>query len=278
MRVLRMLVVAGFLAALAIVGTLDAAEPPPAEEAALRKVVEKLIAAIEKKDVDAYLALWTAKQRTDKGFRKSHEDFLALADNRMYGNLVFSRTAVAGDKASLRVTTDVSAIDPTTKQPFHVHVVFNFAFVKEDGAWNVAGRTRATDDLVDALRAAQTKAERAALLSREAELLKDRTKRVFTLLVEPAEKLTDEGKFAEALHLNDIAVEVAEALADPWALGHCYVNRGHVFWAQKQYEPTAENFRRALALFREAKHKRMELVTLNLLGCAYTDGGRLTEA
>ncbi|MCA1605122.1 MAG: hypothetical protein LC775_06555, partial [Acidobacteria bacterium] len=107
-----------------------------ADEVRLKKTTEALYQAIERNDLTSYLTFWTEQQQRDKDFVQDLEKFLALAKERRYEHLTFSRISLSGDRASLRVDFNYSDLDDkTNKRRTTLRVFHNLSFTKENGNW-----------------------------------------------------------------------------------------------------------------------------------------------
>ncbi len=137
------------------------------DAAELKAVVEKFFAAFAKKDLDGLMSLWDAKVRASDARRKHYQQMLTYYDHVRVENMTFSHWKIEGSQASVRLTYEMVSVVANTKQENKTIPIANLRFIKEDGVWKLSEWSNATDDLITALKVANTKEERARLLREE---------------------------------------------------------------------------------------------------------------
>src|SRR5262249_26315089 len=101
-------------------------------------------------------------------------------------------------------------------------------------------------EFANALLAAKTDEERAALLKAQPELAPAEIARA---LVRRAERLRDEKQYAEALPAAQFALRLAEQANDHAAQGLAWEQIGRAYTGPRNYRQAVEPYQRGLALF-----------------------------
>jgi CHAT domain-containing protein/tetratricopeptide (TPR) repeat protein len=248
-----------------------------ADEAAIQQLVQRYFAAFDRKDLDAVVACWSAKSPQLGEVKQSAQNRSATLEDQHRVHVQFTRWQIAMGKARVRLRYDLKARDAHTKKPVRATFVSNGVFVKEPDGWKFWQLSEALGDLARALLRAQTKAERAQLLQDDPETIPD----LVNTLNDSADRLAKGGQFAQASQLCELAFEAAGTLGDkegPVVLAKCHWQRGVVAALQSQHAAARADFRRALALFREAKDRQGEAATLINLGATCLEQGQYQEA
>src|ERR1051325_10291323 len=99
-----------------VFSTPTSASAQSADEAALRGLAERFFAAYQKQDIDGLMRLWSEKSPDYATSRQNIQQ--TFAANRLeVKSLTLGKVTMDGDKASLRVVVDVSAIEVKTGKP-----------------------------------------------------------------------------------------------------------------------------------------------------------------
>src|SRR5262245_1589153 len=169
-----------------------------ADEAALRALAQEFYAAYAKKDLDGFLRLWSAKSPELASRRTAMQKLFSNHEKIELKSIAIPKLTVDGEKANARVEAEINAIEAKTgklstefgqmKRSLHC--------VNEDGVWKVWQEASAAADLADALVAAKTEQERAALLAADKELV---TAALIRELNDKGFRLTAEGRYEEAM-------------------------------------------------------------------------------
>src|SRR5262249_10911204 len=152
---------------------LRAAEPAAADQAAVRQVIERFFAAYAKKDLDAFMALWSpTAPDLDKrrGFMKT---IFAETGPITVKDLTVIRTTVDGATAQLRARVELAGNDAKTGKPYADFGKLDRALelAKEETVWKVRRYETAGAVLVRALTSAVTLGERRRLLEADKDLV-----------------------------------------------------------------------------------------------------------
>jgi CHAT domain-containing protein len=248
-----------------------------ADEAAVNQVVERFFAAYAQKDLAGFLALWSAKAPDYAFWKKRAAEIFAATDRIEVKDLTVLRTEVSGDTARVRTGFELVGNDRQTGKPYPAFGKLKRAFelVREGRDWRVRGYGPVERELAAALAAAPDRAARRRLLDRDKDLI---AKALLDEIHALAIAQQDQRQFAEALRLNDVALEVAEVLGDKVQLGWCRLLRGAVFSAQQRWPAAREQDQQALALFREVQDADGEALALFDIGNVDQQTHKLEEA
>jgi len=247
---------------------------PDADEAALRVLVDKFFAAYQKKDLDGFMGLWSAKS-PDFASRKQTMQRLFAQANYTFVNLTLARVKVEGNGASLSAFVEYTAINVQTQQSRKERIARAFAFVKEGGAWKVWRYYPAADDLADALVAAKTEEERVALLAAEKELVSGELRQALARL---GDRFRLQENYPQALTAYRLAQSVAEHIGDKAGIARSLSDIGDVYQLQGDFGSAMNYYQRSLNLKETANDKRGMALTLYDLGKVYVQQGDSARA
>ena len=236
------------------------------DEAAVKKLVEQLFVSHQKKDLDGAMACWSAKSPLFIAYKRYLENDFVNSEETQFLNITLTRLKTETDQAFARLRYDTKWRDAKTKQPDQQTVIFDVQFAKEANEWKLWQLSDTVNNLARRLVAAERKDERAELLKDEKDAV---TLELVRVLGNAGIMQASQGKFNEALRLNDISLEVAGVFGEIIGNAHCYWSRGQIFYKQSKYLQALENLQHALRLFQEAKDKRWEAWTLMKLGQIY---------
>jgi CHAT domain-containing protein/tetratricopeptide (TPR) repeat protein len=145
---------------------------------------------------------------------------------------------------------------------------FNNALPKPDKPAPVASTTQDSkyDEFANALLAAKTDEERAALLKAEPELA---PAEIALALVRRSVRLRDEKQYDEALAAAQLALKLAEQLGDRAAQGLAWEQIGRSYTGRRDYRQAVEYYQRGLALFEALGDKQMASSLMGRIASCY---------
>src|SRR5262245_9553742 len=145
---------------------------------------------------------------------------------------------------------------------------FNNALQEPDKSAPVASTTQDSkyDEFANALLAANTDVDRAALLKAQPELAPAEIARA---LVRRAERLRDEKQYAEALAAAQLALKLAEQADDRAAQGLAWEQIGRAYTGRREYRQAVEHYQRGLALFEALGDKQMASHLMGRIASCY---------
>ena len=205
-------------------------------ESDLRALVEKYFALYDRKDLDGLMGLWSQKSPDYASFKQNLQGQFAN-ENYSLGLPAISRIKVEGERARLRATVNLTAINLKNNQNREQRIARNFSLVREDGKWKVWRSAAAETDLAEALAQVKTEAERDALLADEKELV---TSDLAQALVGQGDRLRNQGDYPQALTTYRLAQSVAEQIGDQPGIATGWYTIGLVHSSQGAYAQALE--------------------------------------
>src|SRR5262245_61524651 len=189
-------------------------------ESDLRSVVEKYFALYAGKDLDGLMSLWSEKSPDHASFRQSLRGQFA-AENYSFSLPAISRLKVEGERASLRATVDLTAINLKNNQKREQRIARNFALVSEDGKWKVWRSAPAENDLAEALAKSKTDAERAELLADEKELAPSE---LALALGDQGDRFYNQGSYQQALSIYRLEQSLANQIGAKTGIARSFIH------------------------------------------------------
>src|ERR1700754_4819483 len=183
------------------------------DETAIRRLTERFFAAYQAKDLDGLMRLWSASSPNLADSKQNFQQSLAAVDKVELANLSIHRLTVDGDKATVRLTVEITAVEAKTGKAAEGFGKLSrtLYYVKEGGEWKLWRYASSEEELAAALAAAKTEEDRKALLASEKELLSIGLQRA---LITQGNNLLAQGTLTQALSVYQVALGVAEQLDD----------------------------------------------------------------
>jgi CHAT domain-containing protein/tetratricopeptide (TPR) repeat protein len=277
-------VVKSFLALLFVAGAAStfgpthAAIPPQSEnESEIRAVVERFFAAFQSKDMAAIAAHWAGDSKEREApLHKLEAAFAAVGEIELK-SLSVTGITLDGDKATVRVSVEITAADVKTEKPAQgfgsVRRVFHLT--REGGAWKISRYLSFEEDLAARVAEATTKAERRALLDANTES--------FTIELDQALKaegvrLGEQSRHSEAIDLFQLALYVAIQAGDKAGQAASLRNIGAGYALEGNYTQAVEYARKTIVVAEELSNKHLIAYELFVIGLAYYATGNYAAA
>jgi CHAT domain-containing protein/tetratricopeptide (TPR) repeat protein len=238
-------------------------------ESDLPALVEKYFALYAGKDVDGLMSLWSQKSPDYASLKPNLQKEFASEDCS-FSNPSISRIKVEGERASLRATINLTAINLKSNQKREQRMSRNFALVSEDGKWKVWRYAPAENDLAEALANAKTEAERAGLLAEEKELASAQLARA---LDSKGYRLYEQGDYPRAMALHRLARELAEQTGDRAGIARALNAIGRIHYGQGDYPSALARFQESLAMQESLGNKAGVARVLSNIGNFHSQQG-----
>ena len=216
----------------------------PTAESDLRAVVEKYFALYAGKDLEGLMSLWSEKSPDHASFKQNLQLQFA-AENYSFGLPAITRLKVEGERAGLRATVNLTAINLKNNQKREQRIARNFALVSEDGKWKVWRSAPAENDLAEALAKSKTEAERAGLLADEKELV---TPELALALGNQGDRFYTQGAYPEALSIYRLEQSLADRIGARAGVARAFNHIGNVQLQQGDYAQALESFQASLTM------------------------------
>jgi tetratricopeptide (TPR) repeat protein len=241
------------IAALVLAATVGlTSQDPLTGDPEVRAVVERFFAAQQAEDVEAYLALWSSRAQRPRAeqlrfiFDSGDDRFSELAIQQVtrVGDLVRVRVSVLRERTMNRFGGTPRT---TTSRP-----TWNMTLARDGGELRILSEGQPADDLAAALVAAATAAERDELLAAEPDLLNER---LVLALTRRADNLAISQKFADALPIYGIVLEVAQRMGDTKAEAEVLQSIGNAYYFQRRFPEALRAYERRLAIERTSANE-----------------------
>jgi CHAT domain-containing protein/lipopolysaccharide biosynthesis regulator YciM len=216
----------------------------PTAESDLRAVVEKYFALYAGKDLEGLMSLWSEKSPNHASFKQSLQLQFA-AENYSFSLPAITRLKVEGERAGLRATVNLTAINLKNNQKREQRIARNFALVSEDGKWKVWRSAPAENDLAEALAKSKTEAERAGLLADEKELV---TPELALALGTQGDRFYTQGAYPEALSIYRLEQSLVDRIGARAGVARAFNHIGNVQLQQGDYAQALESFQASLTI------------------------------
>jgi CHAT domain-containing protein/tetratricopeptide (TPR) repeat protein len=248
--------------------------PSSPVESALRSVVERYFVLFAGKDLDGLMSMWSEKS-PDYGSVKQDLQRQFTTENYVFSIPSISMVKVVGEKAGLRATVHLTAINLKSNRKSERKIARNFDFVRENGNWKVWRYLPAEDDLAEALVKAKTEDGRAGLLAKEKELVTDA---LVSALNSRGDSFYNQSDYSQALAIHLLAQRIAEQIGDQSGIARALFHIGNVHWSQGNYDQASEYLQKSLTM-NEALKDQMGIVrTLNSIGIVQWFQGNYNQA
>ena len=248
----------------------------PTEAAALHSLAREFFAAYARKDMEGWLRTWSRKAQGLEARAQQTQKLFAELGAVELKELSVSQTAIQGEKASLRVTVEIRAVDKSG-QPAAGFGKWQRALqcVKEGGEWKVWRETSVAREIAEALAAAPGEPARAARLAAEKESV---TPELAQELFNQGGQLYRRENFTQAIAIFQLARKIAEQFNDQMGAARCLSNIGMAQHAQGDYVSAVASYQQSLKMAQELGVKLGILANLNNLGNVYAELGNYDAA
>jgi len=187
-------------------------EPAP-DKVSLHALVDRLYAAYAEEKLEEFFSQWSLKSSDLTSRRQQLQKLFADNERIEVRSVTLLKMKVDGERASLRVVVEMGTTQGKTGEVAagFGRMIRALKCIKEDGQWKVMREVEAEEELAEAIIAARTGQERAALLAEEKELV---TVKLRQELIKRGDRLRRQGDYSHALAIHHLAHGVAEAIGD----------------------------------------------------------------
>jgi CHAT domain-containing protein/Flp pilus assembly protein TadD len=152
---------------------------------------------------------------------------------------------------------------------------WNMSFAREAGEWKIWRNASLEEELAARLVAAESEAEREALLAEDKELL---TVALSSALVRVGERARFRFELEQAMTAYRLGLLVAERIANKRVIAASLHNIAMVYRAQGDYERALDAAQKSLKLKEEIGNKASIVITLESIGNVFTEQGNYAAA
>lgn len=246
------------------------------DQAAVRRVVEQLFAALQREDLEGVMALWSEKSPDLNANRDSTQQAFANYRSAEVKSLNFNKITIEADTAIVQLvaemilTKEQAGSSPTSSQARR-----RIQLVRENGAWKVWRYTTAVEELAAALSATKTPEEGAALLAAQPELM---TTELVNALIKQVKQLSSPAKSVQAMLVCDLLLGVAQRITDKKGIAVALLAKGDIYRARGDYKQAKEQYDQSLKLAEEIGDKVILADVLSSVGVNYSRQGNYPQA
>jgi CHAT domain-containing protein/uncharacterized protein HemY len=235
------------------------------DEASVRSLAARYFDLYQRKDTAGVLRMWNEKSPDFAATQQGLQKIFAETDKLELKQLTIGKVSLDGDKASVRVSFEISGMQVQTGKPATGFGRWNrtIHFSREGKEWRVWRVISSEEELVGMIAASQSEAERQALLDGNQEL---QAIELVSSLTKYGRQQFDQGKMAEAFSLYNLAVKVAEKIGDRSGKSDALRLIGLYHARQGRMEQALQFYKDSLNLAKEAGNKEMTAKALNSLG------------
>ena len=259
---------------LLLVPVVGRAAEPVAEA---RQIVQRYFALYAAKDLDGFMALWSSQAPDYKSRKQTMQRIFAETGDIQLKELTVVQVEAKDDAACVGVRLELVGADKRTSKPHPDLGKLNRVLLlrRQEGSWKVWRYVPAEQEMLERLLAAKGEDDRRKLYQENKDLL---TRQLVGTINLACLQSAIGRRFDEAVRLNELAFEAADLCPDKSILHYCHIGRGRIAYQRPQFREALASFERALALAREAKDQRAEVVALQWIGNVYAQTGQYADA
>jgi CHAT domain-containing protein/Tfp pilus assembly protein PilF len=246
-------------------------------EDSLRNLVEKFYSLYQEEEIEGLMLLWSAGSPDLAAAKKSLQQTFEANDKIKVERLSFGRISVAGEKAEIRVSVEISGVDAKTGKPSEGLGKQNrtLHLIKDAGVWKIWRGLSSEEELAAALAEAKTDVERNDLIEANNELM---TADLVTALLARGGHLYVQGKQSQALAVYTFAGVITDRLGDRNGRAAVELRIGNVHLYRRNFTEALEYYGRSLELSEKMGNKAGCAPALNNIGVVYRLSGDYPKA
>lgn len=235
----------------------------PADETAIRSVVQRYFETWANEDLDGHMALWTGLEQDRQTRRESMQRRFADADFS-FSPPVILRVQQHGGTASLYAKTERRTVNQQTSTTAVTFVQIAFSLVKED-VWRIVREQPSGTALMFEFLSA-TEAELPSLLDAARALA---SPDLAQLLASQSDRQYASGQYKTALKTLQLVLVVTETLNDKKAQAEAWLNTGISHFFLRDYKQALAAYQKALAFEQQLGRKAETAKALSSLGLTH---------
>jgi CHAT domain-containing protein/uncharacterized protein HemY len=245
--VFSLLVCPGTLGSLTCVAQTD-------DDAAIRKLIDRFFVEYQKKNLEGLMSLWSAKSVDLAASRRSFERTFNDHSSIKVKVLSVDKVTIEADNAKVLFSVEVNALDARTGKAAAGFGQLSRAMqlVREGSDWKIARYISGEEDFAADLIGAKNEEERQTLLNQNEGRVRGDLVRE---LNNQGRTLFSQSKFAQALAVYEIGLNIASRLDDKIGAALLLVGVGNVRYTQGNYQQASDAFQQSLKFAEEAGSK-----------------------
>jgi CHAT domain-containing protein/Tfp pilus assembly protein PilF/ketosteroid isomerase-like protein len=246
------------------------------DQAAVRRVVEQLFAALQREDLAGVMVLWSEKSPDLNASRESTQQTFANYRSVEVKSLNLNKITIEADTAVVQLIAELSVLkEQAGSSATPIEARRKIQMIRESGTWKVWRYTTAEEELAAALTAAKTPEEGAALLAAQPELM---TTELVNALVKQVKLLSTPAKSVQAMLVCDLLLGVAQRITDKNGIAVALLAKGDIYRVRGDYKQAKEQYDQSLKLAEEIGDKVILADVFSSVGANYMRQGNYPQA
>jgi len=246
------------------------------DQAAVRRVVEQLFAALQREDLAGVMALWSEKSPDLNANRESMQQTFANYRSVEVKSLNLNKITIEADTAIVQLIAELNVLkEQAGASATSLQARRTIQMTRENGTWKVWRYTTAEEELAAALTATKTPEEGAALLAAQPELM---TTDLVNALVKQVKQLSSPAKSVQAMLVCDLLMGVAQRITDKKGIAVALLLKGDIYRGRGDYKQAKEQYDQSLKLADEIGDKVTLADVFSSLGTNYMRQGNYPPA
>ncbi|MBD0369950.1 MAG: CHAT domain-containing protein [Pyrinomonadaceae bacterium] len=247
------------------------------QEAQVRHLAERFIAAYQTKDLDAALSLWSKKspdlEAARQGLQKAFTDYERIEIR----SLRIVRVVVETERAETDLSFEMSAVDAKTGKPAAGLGSVNrtLVMVREGEEWKIWKEAASEEVLARELVDIKTEEKRKALLDTRKELATTELEKALSNL---GRTFARQGRFGEALDAFGLALRLAEQLGDRRGVASLLHMTAVTHYYRGDFAQSLEADQKSLKIAEELGDQAMVADAINSIAIIYAVQGNNEQA
>jgi tetratricopeptide (TPR) repeat protein/CHAT domain-containing protein len=243
----------------------------------LKAVMDQYFAAYARKDMEAALALWSARSPELAARRDAFQKLFAGYEKIEVRSVTMRQASVTGERARLRFLVEIQYSGGKLGQPPPPPDQLDRVMrcVLEAGQWKIWAYRPSEEDLALSLTEAGTPAEQQTLLSADSDLV---SPDLVQAVLDRGLEAQNHGQYARATSIYELGQEIAARINDSAGRARALEGMGAVEYLQGRYPQAVEHFRESLAICEERKDELKIANCLNNIAVVQTAQGGYREA
>lgn len=257
-------------------GPLPARGEAAAPEKEIRDLVQRFFSAYIRKDLDGFMALWSAKSPDHASRKRTMQRIFAETGPIEVKNLEILGVSVNQQTAEARFRVELIGQDTRTGKPHRLlgKLSRRLQFVREDGRWKVWRYLSPEQELAERLAAASAN-ERKNLMAQAQGMDKSL---LASQILDQVFPLLGHKRTPDAVQLTELAFPLAVEAGEKEVVARAWVARSEVLRAQAKYPEALEAARQAQTIAHEAHLPVWEVNALYDMAIIQKKTGKSKEA
>lgn len=247
------------------------------QEAQVRRLAERFIAAYQTKDLGAAISLWSTKSPDLEAARQDLQKAFAAYERIEIRGLRIVRVVVETNRAQTDLSFEMSAVDARSGKPVAGPGSVNrtLVIVREGAEWKIWKEAASEELLAGELIDAKTEGKRKALLDERKELATAELEKALSNL---GRSFGKQGRFGDALDAFGLALGLAERLNDRRGVASLLHMAAVTHYYRGDFAQSLDADQRSLKIAEELGDQATVADAVNGIGITYAARGNNEQA